>query len=343
MPYRPEPPEPPVTASRVAVLLVNLGTPDAPTAPALRRYLAEFLSDPRVVEIPGWLWKPILYGVILQVRPAKSAAKYATVWTPEGSPLAVWTARQAELLEQALAARGQPIAVRPAMRYGSPSIADVLSGLRRDGATRILVFPLYPQYAGATTGSVFDAVAQWGLRARHVPEFRFVHRYHDEPAYIGALAASVREHWDREGRGEALVMSFHGIPERSEKLGDPYPRECRQTARLLADRLGIAAQAHHVTFQSRFGKATWLQPYTEPTLRELARRGLRTVDVICPGFAADCLETLEEIAGEAKEAFLEAGGAALRYIPCLNDRADGIAAMAGVIERHLQGWTACPE
>jgi protoporphyrin/coproporphyrin ferrochelatase len=346
MSFRPEPGTAdaarPLAASTqgpsTGLLVVNLGTPDAPTAPALRRYLAQFLGDPRVVEIPGWLWKPILYGVILVVRPAQSAAKYASIWMPDGSPLAVWTQTQSKLLRGYLGERGHAVAVKYAMRYGSPSIADGLTALRAEGATRILVLPMYPQYASATTGSVIDDVARWALQARHVPELRFVNRYHDDPGYIAALAASVREHWQREGRAGMLVMSFHGIPERSRLLGDPYPDECLTTGRLLAQALDLSEADHRVTFQSRFGKAKWLQPYTEPTLIELAGQGLERADLICPGFAADCLETLEEISQEARDAFLAAGGRAFHYIPCLNDRPDGMAAITQVAIRHLCGW-----
>jgi protoporphyrin/coproporphyrin ferrochelatase len=325
-------------APATGVLLVNLGTPDAPTAPALRRYLAEFLSDPRVVEIPRLAWWPILHGIILNTRPAKSAAKYAGVWMPEGSPLAVWTQRQTLALQAELAGRGHRVIVRHAMRYGQPAVADVLDRLAADGATRVLVLPLYPQYAAATTASVGDAVGAWARRTRRVPELRFVGEYHDDAGYVGALAARVRDHWAQHGRADKLVLSFHGVPHRTLLLGDPYHCHCHKTARLLAERLGLAAGEVMVTFQSRFGKARWLEPYTEPTLRELAAAGVKRVDVMCPGFVADCLETLEEIAQEASEAFLEAGGESFRYIDCLNARPDWIAALAGVAERHLQGW-----
>jgi ferrochelatase len=338
MTFRPEPGYRHGTAARTAVLLVNLGTPDAPTALSLRRYLAEFLSDPRVVEIPRLVWWPILHGIILQTRPAKSAAKYATVWTPEGSPLAVWTAKQTTLLSGYLGERGHRVLVRHAMRYGDPSVASVLDALRAEGVTRVLVLPLYPQYAGATTASVADAVLAWASGARRMPELRFVNEYHDDPGYIAALASRITEHWQVNGRGERLVLSFHGVPHRSLDLGDPYHCQCHKTARLLAERLGLPAEQLRVTFQSRFGKARWLEPYTEPTLRELAAAGVKRVDVMCPGFAADCLETLEEIAQEACDAFLESGGEEFNYIPCLNDRPDWIRALATLAERHLQGW-----
>jgi ferrochelatase len=324
-----------------AVLLVNLGTPDEPTAPALRRYLREFLSDPRVVEIPRLVWWPILHGIILNTRPAKSAAKYASIWTPEGSPLAVWTARQASLLQGYLGERGLPppqLRVRHAMRYGHPSVAAVLDELKALNATRILILPLYPQYAAATTASVNDAVMDWARRQRRQPELRFVQRYHDDPGYITALAQRVRKHWLTNGRGDKLVFSFHGVPERSLLLGDPYHCECHKTARLLAERLGLDKDEWLVTFQSRFGKAKWLEPYTEPTVVELARQGVTRVDVMCPGFTADCLETLEEIGQEVREAFLGAGGRAFEYIPALNDQHEWIAALAAIAMRHLQGW-----
>ena len=342
MRFRPEPPWQHGQPSRTGVLLVNLGTPDAPTPAALRRYLAEFLSDPRVVEIPAPIWKLILHGIILRVRPAKSAAKYASVWTDEGSPLWVWTRRQALMLQGYLGERGASVVVRPAMRYGNPSIASALDELRAEGVDRVLVLPAYPQYSGATTASAFDAVAAWGTQARFVPEMRFVHQYHDDPAHIAALADSVRSHWQREGRGPMLLMSFHGMPERTLHLGDPYHCQCHKTARLLAEALGLANDQYRVSFQSRFGKAKWLEPSTEPTLKSLAASGIGRVDVICPGFSADCLETLEEIAIEGRETFLEAGGQAFHYIACLNDSHAGIAALADLALRHLAGWPATP-
>lgn len=341
MRFRSEPALPHGTPERAAVLLVNLGTPDAPTAPALRRYLREFLSDPRVVEIPRLVWWPLLHGVILNTRPAKSAAKYASIWQAEGSPLAHWTAKQATLLQGYLGERGlrpPQLLVRHAMRYGSPSIAAVLDELKAANATRILVLPLYPQYAAATTASVNDAVTAWLKTQRRQPELRFVNHYHDDAGYIDALAARVRGHWMTEGRGDKLVLSFHGLPARSLALGDPYHCECHKTARLLAERLGLARDEWLVTFQSRFGKARWLEPYTEPTLVALARQGTTRVDVFCPGFAADCLETLEEIAQEARAAFLGAGGRGFAYIPALNDQHEWIAALAALTMRHLQGW-----
>jgi ferrochelatase len=319
-------------------LLVNLGTPDEPTAPALRRYLAEFLSDPRVVEIPRLVWWPILHGVILRTRPRQSAAKYASVWMPEGSPLAVWTQRQSAALSQALAALGHDVLVRHAMRYGNPSIASVMDALRTEGVTRVLVLPAYPQYAAATTASVADKLLAWSTQARRMPELRFINEYHDDAGYIGALAARLRAHWADHGRGDKLVLSFHGVPERSLLLGDPYHCQCHKTARLLAEALGLPREQVVVTFQSRFGKAKWLEPYTEPTLEKLATEGTRRVDVMCPGFTSDCLETLEEIAQEARDAFLAAGGERFDYVPCLNAEPVWIEALAALAERHLGGW-----
>ena len=338
MSFKPEPAFRHGQPPRTAVLFVNLGTPDEPTAPALRRYLAEFLSDPRVVEIPRLVWWPILHGVILRTRPKQSAAKYASVWMPEGSPLAMWTARQAAALGEALAARGHHVRVRHAMRYGNPSIASVMDELRAEGATRVLLIPAYPQYAAATTASISDKVLQWATQARRMPELRFVGEYHDDPGYIAALAARLRAHWAEHGRGDKLVLSFHGVPERSLYLGDPYHCQCHKTARLLAEALSLSRDQLVVTFQSRFGKAKWLEPYTEPTLEKLASDGVKRVDVMCPGFVADCLETLEEIAQEASEAYLAAGGERFDYVPCLNAEPVWIDALAALAERHLGGW-----
>ena len=336
--FQPEPEFRHGSAPRTAILYCNLGTPDEPTPAAVRRYLAEFLQDPRVVEIPRAVWLPLLYGVILPFRSSKSAAKYAAIWRPEGSPLKLWTDKQAKLLQGWLGEHGHRVTVRYAMRYGNPSIASQLDALKADGATRILVLTAYPQYSASTTASVVDAVTAWAARARHVPEIRFVNRYHDEPAYIDALARRIQQHWQREGRGDHLVMSFHGVPERTLHLGDPYHCECQKTGRLLALRLGLTREQYTVTFQSRFGKAKWLEPYTEPTLRALAGRGVARVDVVCPGFTADCLETLEEISIEGRKAFLTSGGTAFGYIACLNDEPAWIAALGGVAQRHLAGW-----
>jgi ferrochelatase len=328
----------PTVPNATAVLFCNLGTPEAPTAAALRPYLAQFLSDHRVIEIPKVLWWLILHGVILRTRPGKSAAKYASVWTAEGSPLKVWTAKQANMLRGYLGERGHQVEVRYAMRYGQPSIASQLDALKADGATRILILPAYPQYSATSTASVFDAVYTWAARIRRIPELRFVNHYHDHPGYIAALAAKVRAHWMANGQAGQLVMSFHGVPERTLQLGDPYHCECHKTGRLLAAQLGLTREQYTVTFQSRFGKAKWLQPYTEPTLVAMAKAGTQRVDVICPGFSSDCLETLEEIAQEAKEAFMHAGGREFHYIACLNDSPQWLDALSDITLQHLAGW-----
>ena len=337
-PFRPEPEFKHGSAQCTAVLFCNLGTPDAPTPAAVRKYLAQFLSDPRVVEIPRAVWLPLLYGVILPFRASKSAAKYASIWRPEGSPLKLWTDLQAKLLQGWLGEHGHRVKVRYAMRYGNPSIASQLDALRAESVTRILVVPAYPQYSGTTTASIVDAVGDWAQGARHVPELRFVNRYHDDEGYVQALVRRVERVWRETGRADHLVLSFHGVPERTLRLGDPYHCECQQTARLVAGRLGLEPSQYTVTFQSRFGKAKWLEPYTEPTLQALARKGVARVDVICPGFTSDCLETLEEIAIEARQAFVSAGGKEFRYIECLNDDPAWITALGNLCEQHLAGW-----
>jgi len=324
--------------ARTGVLLVQLGTPDAPTAAALRRYLREFLGDPRVVELPRIAWAPILYGFVLPLRPARSARKYAAIWTDEGSPLLVYTRRQASLLRGALGARGHALDVGFAMRYGNPSIASVLREMRSHGLDRLLVVPMYPQYSASTTATAFDAIARELQGWRAQPALRFVRDFHDDDGYVEALARRVRAHWEREGRGEQLLMSFHGVPRRVVALGDPYESQCRSTGERLAQRLRLADDEWKLTFQSRFGPAEWLQPYTAPTLVELARRGARRVDVVCPGFVADCLETLEEISIEARKSFLDAGGEAFAYVPALNDSPAFVDALAAIVERNLQGW-----
>jgi len=336
--FRPEPATDAARAGRVGVLLCNLGSPAAPTPAATRRYLAQFLSDPRVVELPRALWRPLLHGVILRTRPAKSAAKYRLIWTPDGAPLLAWSAKQATLLGGYLGQRGHAVSVRAAMRYGQPSIAAGLDELKARGCTRILVLPLYPQYGGATTASAIDAVCAWARSARHVPELRFVNRFHDDAGYIGALAKSVRQHWQTDGRAGKLVMSFHGVPESMHRQGDPYRDECLQTAQLLAAQLGLKGDEWLASFQSRFGKARWVQPSTQQVLLDLARAGEPRVNVICPGFVSDCLETLEEIAIQGRADFLAAGGQEFHYLPCLNDHPAWIAALAGIAQRHLQGW-----
>ena len=337
-PFRPEPTHSHGQPARTAILLCNLGTPDEPTPKAVRRYLAEFLWDRRVVEIPRIIWWFILHGIILRLRPAQSAAKYSSIWTPEGSPLKLWTEKQAKLLQGWLGQRNHQVKVRWAMRYGSTSIASQLNAMKADGVTRVLVMPLYPQYSATSTASVLDAVYAWAAHTRAVPELRFVNRYHDHPGYIAALASGVRRHWKDHGRPDKLVMSFHGVPERTLHLGDPYHCECLKTGRLLAEQLGLTKDQYTLTFQSRLGRAKWLEPYTEPTLIAMGKAGVQRVDVVCPGFTSDCLETLEEINMEARHAFLNAGGKTFHYIPCLNDDPEWITALCHVAEQHLSGW-----
>jgi len=341
-----EPPHRHGTAATTAVVLVNLGTPDAPDAPSLKRYLRQFLSDPRVVEIPKPIWWLILNGIILNIRPKKSAAKYASVWMPEGSPLRVHTERQAKLLAGYIGERGHHLTVTWAMRYGSPSIPDVLSRLKAGGATRILLVPMYPQYSASTTATVVDEACHWLTQIRNQPELRFIRNFHDDAGYIGALEQSVRKHWQASGQLSAdarLIISFHGLPKRSLDLGDPYYCECQKTGRLLAERLQLQPDQYKVCFQSRFGKAEWLQPYTAPTLQALGKEGVRRVDIICPGFTADCLETLEEIAQEGRDDFLAAGGKEYHYIPALNENNDWLHALTRLVEQHLGGWPSKAE
>lgn len=326
---------------KTGVLLINLGTPQAPTAKALRPYLKQFLSDSRVIEIPKAVWWFILNGIILNVRPRKSAAKYASIWTAEGSPLLVNTRKQASLLKGLLGERGhRHLVVDYAMRYGQPSVQDTLLHMREAGVEQLVVVPLYPQYAGSSSATALDDVFRTLMRMRNMPALRTVRHFHDQPGYIQALAQSVREHWRQHGRGEKLVMSFHGVPRFTLDKGDPYHCECLKTGRLLAEALGLAKEEYVVCFQSRFGKAEWIKPYTTEVLGKLAKDGVKTVDVMCPGFVSDCLETLEEIAMEGKEDFLTQGGQAYRYIPCLNDHPDWIKALADLVENQLGGWIA---
>ena len=323
---------------KVGVLLVNLGTPDTPGKQDIRRYLGEFLSDPRVIEIPRYLWKPILHCLVLTMRPKKLEPRYAGVWMKEGSPLMVYSQRQADGVRAALAEAGIDAVVELGMRYGNPSIPDAISRLRRQGCERILTVPLYPQYAASTTATVVDAVTRHAGRLRDQPELRFIKRFHEEPAYLDALAGRIERYWQEHGKPQRLVMSFHGLPRYSIELGDPYYRDCMDTARLLSQRLSLPREQIEVTFQSRFGTARWLEPYTEPTLKALAAAGVTEVDVVCPGFVADCLETLEEISLECRDAFIGAGGKRFRYIPAINDDPAWIAGLADLVARHLQGW-----
>lgn len=326
----------------VGVLVVNLGTPEAPTAKALRPYLRQFLSDPRVIELPKLQWQLILNLFVLTRRPKESAHAYRTVWTDEGSPLLRITERQARALAGLLDERvGAPVRVEVGMTYGEPSVATGLRKLREAGADRLLVLPMYPQYSGTTIGSVFDTVARELTRWRVVPELRTVHGYHDEPGYVASLAASIREVWEAGGGPpEKLLFSFHGIPQRYFDNGDPYHCLCHKTARLVAEALDLPPERWLVTFQSLFGKEEWIKPYTAETVTAMARSGVESLDVVCPGFAADCLETLEEIDVQNREFFEDNGGGRFRYVPALNDRTDHVRFLADLVERHLQGWAA---
>ncbi|WP_368641407.1 ferrochelatase [Castellaniella ginsengisoli] len=333
----PEAPDP--GRGPLGVLLINLGTPDAPTPAAVRRYLGEFLSDPRVVELPAALWQVILRLFVLTRRPAAVAPKYAQVWLDRGSPLLVHSQDLADAVAASLRDRGLDVRVGLAMRYGRPVLADALDALRAAGCGRILAVPMYPQYAASTTATAVDAVNAHLARLRHQPTLRFLDRFPTDDAYVDALHRAVRAHWDQAGKPDRLLLSFHGLPQQSVRKGDPYFRDCHQTARALRARLGADGDRLHVAFQSRFGAAPWLQPYTQPTLESWGREGVGTVDLMCPGFLADCLETLEEIDMGCREAFLKAGGRAFRYIPCLNADPDWARDFAALIADNLAGWT----
>ena len=321
------------------VLITNLGTPDAATTPALRRYLAEFLSDPRVIETPKWIWWFILNGIILRIRPRRSAEAYQEVWTDEGSPLLTIGLQQKQALQAMLEKQvAGPIKVELAMRYGNPSIAAGIDALRQANAQRILVFPLYPQFSAATTASTFDAVTDHLKQCRWVPELRFINHYHDHPGYVDALANSIERYWQEHGKPEKLLFSFHGLPKDYFLSGDPYHCECHKTARLVAEKMNLSDDEWITTFQSRFGPREWLTPYTDITLKSLAQEGIKHVNVICPGFSADCLETLEEIRLQNRDFFIEEGGQHFGYVPALNDNADHIKVLSEIILQHAQGW-----
>ena len=321
------------------ILLVNLGTPDAPTTGAVRRFLRQFLSDPRVVEYPRLIWWLILNLVILVIRPSRSAAAYRKVWTDKGSPLMIHSmAITDKLREQLTSSSEAPVSVELGMTYGEPSIDTAINKLLASGARRIVTLPLYPQYSGTTTASVFDAVVRTLGKLRWIPESRFINNYHDEAGYIDALAATIRESWESNGRGDKLLMSFHGVPKSTLINGDPYHCHCQKTARLLAGKLELSDDEWLISFQSRVGREKWLAPYTDETIKELGHQGLSRIDVICPGFSADCLETLEEIAMQNAEFFSEAGGGSLHYIPSLNSRDDHVRFLAGLLRKHTTGW-----
>jgi ferrochelatase len=308
------------------VLLINLGTPDAPTSKRVKRYLADFLSDPRVVELPKLLWLPILYGIILNTRPRKSAKLYQKIWTSEGSPLMVNTQKLAEKLAQASTKHR----IDFAMRYGSPNIAHVLK--KHQDVKEIVVIPLYPQYASSATGSSLEAAMQEIQSWRHIPNVKLISDYHDHPRYINALAKLVQAHWQEHGQAQKLILSYHGIPQRSVDLGDPYFNQCQKTTQLLIEKLGLAENQYQMVFQSRFGAAKWLQPYCSETLAQLPKQGIKNIDIICPGFSSDCLETLEEIAILNRDIFLTAGGISYRYIPCLNDAQEQVNLLLDLIK-----------
>lgn len=319
----------------LGVLAVNVGTPDAPTPRALRRYLGAFLSDPRVVELPRWLWRPILHGFVLRVRPARSAALYRKIWTEQGSPMLVHSRDLARALQAALADRlDERVIVELGMSYGTPSIETALERLAKQGASRLVVLPLYPQYAGSTTGSAFDSVTRALAARRRVPGVTFIDQYHAEPGYIAAVAGSIREFREHFGRGERLLFSFHGLPRRMVEKGDPYGEQCRTTAQLVAETLGLGENEWEVAFQSRVGRQAWLQPYTEETIASWGRKGMQKIDAVCPGFAVDCLETLEEVRLRYRDTFTAAGGGELRYIPALNDRREHVEFLSGLVARY---------
>ena len=324
---------------KTGVLLINLGTPDKPDAHSVRVYLREFLSDRRIVDLPAWRWMPVLHGVILRRRPIKSAAKYAGIWTQAGSPLMVHSRVLCDALERDLDdVMPEQFVVRFAMRYGNPGVGFMLDEFRQIGIEKILVIPLYPQYSSTTTASALDAVYEWGRQQRYIPEFRFVNDYHDMPGYIDALCEQVVKHWLVYGRGEKLLISFHGVPQKLIDEGDPYQQQCLKTAELLVKALKLKEDQYGVTYQSRFGKGQWLKPATQETLEGLAKEGVKSIDVICPGFSADCLETLEEIAIECRDAFLQNGGEGFQYIPCLNAEHVWVKVLHEMVKHYTRGW-----
>lgn len=324
---------------KIGVLITNLGTPAAPTGKALRPYLKQFLSDPRVVEVPRLLWWLILNGVILNIRPRRSAQAYSTVWTEEGSPLLTHTKNQSKALAAALKQEyGDDVIVDFAMRYGEPSVAGAIQRFADQGVRKLLVLPLYPQYSASTTASTFDAVAADFTKRRWLPDFRFISHYHDRPEYIDVLAQKIQAHWDQHGKADKLMFSYHGVPKKYLLNGDPYHCECHKTSRLVAEKLGLAKDQWQTVFQSRFGREEWLKPYCDETLKSLPAQGVKSVQLVCPGFSADCLETIEEIGEENREYFMEAGGERYEYIEALNSDDNHITMLANMIKENLSGW-----
>ena len=324
---------------KIGVLITNLGTPEAPTKSALKRYLKQFLSDPRVVEFPRFLWWLVLNLIILNVRPKRSAKAYKGVWTKDGSPLLLHTKAQGlALAEQFKQSHGDTVVVEFAMRYGQPAIDTVIQAMLEQGVSKLIVLPLYPQYSASTTASTFDAISDDFRQRRLIPELRFISHYHDKPAYIEALANKVKAHWHTHGRADKLIMSYHGVPKQYLLDGDPYFCECHKTSRLLAEALALKEDEHATAFQSRFGRQEWLQPYCDKTLQALPEQGVKSVQIICPGFSADCLETIEEIDIENRQYFLDAGGERFEYIPALNSDDGHITFLHGLICENMQGW-----
>jgi len=317
--------------SKIGVLLVNLGTPERPVCPSLRKYLGEFLMDPRVIEIPKLLRLILVKGIIVNFRSHKSAATYREIWTDQGSPLLINSQKLNDKVSQAL---GDDYIVEVAMRYGNPSVKDKLALLHQHGARKLIVVPLYPQYSGSTNGSTFDAVAKALSKQRWVPDLRFVASYHHRDQYIQAVGNSIKAHWKENGQAEKLLFSFHGIPKKYTTKGDPYESQCRMSAQRIADYLNLNQTQWQLVFQSRFGAEEWLTPYCDETLKKLPSQGIKSVDIICPGFSADCLETLEEINGENRHYFIDAGGKEYRYIPCLNDSDSHIELMSDILRNQ---------
>ena len=324
---------------KIGVLLTNLGTPDAPTPKALRAYLKEFLSDPRVVEVPRILWWFVLNLVILNIRPARSARAYATVWTDNGSPLMIHTQNQTAAVKARLQDQyGEDVVVEFAMRYGNPGISATLDKMFQKGVRKLVVLPLYPQYCASTTASTLDAISDDFKQRRWTPDFRFISHYHDNRDYIAAVGDKIKAHWEQHGRADKLLFSYHGIPKRYLTNGDPYHCECYKTSRLLAEYLGLEKSHYITTFQSRFGREEWLKPYTDHTLQAMPAQGIKSVQVVCPGFSSDCLETIEEIGEENRDYFLEAGGEKYQYIPCLNSDDSHIQMLTRLVKQEIGDW-----